>query len=111
LILNSHHNELNLHKAITAEQREISKYRNELLISRQAAEQDAEIPILEPNCYSYYNPELKRVEAIKQRELVLENASADREAELAELEAIHYRKAAKTAHLNEKIMWNAAKAR
>jgi hypothetical protein len=59
-------------------QRELTKNRNELLISRKAAEQDTEITSLETNYYSHENPGLRRTEAIKQRELAFEKANGER---------------------------------
>jgi hypothetical protein len=56
--------ELNLQKSIARKQRESAKCRNQLLISRQAAERDVVISKFEPNYYTNDYPELRRAEVI-----------------------------------------------
>jgi hypothetical protein len=58
---------LNLNKSIAAEQSELARRRNELLISREVSEQETEILILETENHINDYPEWKRALAIKQR--------------------------------------------
>jgi hypothetical protein len=60
---------MNLQKVVAAKQREIAKSRNDILISRETAEQDSYMPILETNYCTTDNPGLKRAKVIKQVEL------------------------------------------
>jgi hypothetical protein len=76
-----------------------------LLISRKTAEQDTEITSLETDYYSHDNPELRKAQAIKQRELskksrelALEKINTDREAISTEFEVNHYIKASNTVY-------------